>query len=454
MKKEGSVYHFIGIGGIGMSSLARILLQRNIRVSGSDLSSSTLLKTLQEAGAHVFIGHKAEQVPDQGQVIYTTSVSHENNEEYREAEKKGLLLIHRSDLLCQLMQGFAPLLVAGTHGKTTTSSLLAHTLLVAGEDPSFSVGGIVPSLQGNGRAGQGAWFVAEADESDGSFLSYTPYGAILTNIDLDHMNYWKTEENLLQGFLAFYKKIKNPECLFWCADDPRLSSLSLKGVRYGFSDQADLKIEQVEPLGWKMRWSFSLDGKRYEDFEVPLIGRHNVLNASAVAGLALRIGLAEQEIRNAFLQFLGVQRRSEKKGEALQSQVLVYDDYGHHPVEIASTLQAMKRAFPGRRIIVVFQPHRFTRTQDCWSEFAPALQIADHVILTDIYPAGEKPMDQVDAKRLYKETFSQERSCYLSKDDLFSLEALVKFIQPHDVVVTMGAGDITQLGSQLLKRLS
>lgn len=449
MKKEMN-YHFIGIGGIGMSGLARILLQRQSKVSGSDLNRSLLLEALEREGASVYIGHEACHVPTEGKVVYSSDIALENVE-YKEAEKKGLSLIHRSSLLQELMGGYFPLLVTGTHGKTTTSSLLAHTLAFSDQKPSYSIGGIVQSLKTNGASDEGRWFVAEADESDGSFLAYKSYGAIITNIDLDHLNFWKTEENLLEGFFKFYQKIEHKEFVFWCADDQRLSSLNLEGFSYGFSDQASLKIEKAVHLGFNSIFSFSWKGKHYQEVEVPLIGTHNVLNAAAVFGLCLQIGLDEVAIRSAFKQFLGVKRRSEKKGES--SGIVFYDDYAHHPVEIKATLSAFRKASEGKRLVVLFQPHRFTRTRDCFEEFAPALQEADYIVLTDVYSAGEDPIDQITSENLYKTLvqLNSSNACYVSKENL--LEQCMLILKPGDVVVTMGAGDVTQIGPLLLSKL-
>lgn len=443
-------YHFIGLGGIGMSSLARILLQRNEKVSGSDVKSSPLLEALQKEGAEVFIGHDPAQVPKEAKVIYSSDISL-SNVEYQEAFRRGLPLIHRSKLLQELMERHSSLLVAGTHGKTTTSSLLAHTLIFCDEQPSYSIGGIVESLKSNGGAGKSQWFVAEADESDGSFLVYEPYGAIVTNIDLDHLNYWKTEEKLLEGFLAFYKKVQHKEAFFWCADDKRLAACSMEGISYGFSDKAQLKIEEAFYEGWKSYFTLSFQGKRYERIEIPLIGAHNVLNASAVFGLCLQIGVQEDLIRKAFTQFLGVKRRAEKKGE--RAGISIYDDYGHHPTEIAATLKALRVACKGRRLVALFQPHRFTRTRDCFGEFGLALQDADLAVLTDVYSAGEPSIEGIDSKTLYQTFLKQgyENTVYLPKEGF--LEKVLEIVEPGDVIVTMGAGDITQVGPKLLERL-
>ncbi len=441
--------HFIGIGGIGMSALARIALGQGRKVSGSDVKSSAIIKDLEQEGAKVFIGHEADNLPLSGKVVYSTDIA-EDNIEFMEAKRRRLPLMHRSYALAELMDGLLPLLVTGTHGKTTTSSLLAHVLQECGENPSYAIGGVVQSFGKNGGWGNGKWFAAEADESDRSFLVYSPYGAIITNIGIDHLNHWHTEENLIRGFYSFYQHVQNKNLLFWCQDDRRLSKLPLEGVSYGFSPKSDLKIEKVSYLGWKSIFTLYWQGLSFPDIEIPLIGAHNVLNATAVFGLCLKIGIEEQSIRKALLTFLGVKRRVEKKGEV--KGIAIYDDYGHHPTEIAATLEALKMASQDRRVVVAFQPHRFSRTKDCFEEFAPALQKADIVILTDVYSAGETAIEGVNAEGLY-ETFSEKSSVhYVPKQEL--LEALIAFLQPGDVLVSMGAGDITHIGPELLKRLS
>lgn len=444
-------YHFIGIGGIGMSGLAKILLQRGKKVRGSDIVMSKITEILQKEGAEVFIGHKASLVESSAKVIYSSDIQ-EENVEYLEAKKKSLLLLHRSSLLQELMQDLEALLVAGTHGKTTTSSLLAHVLVSCGKDPSYCIGGVVQSLGSQSGHGKSSLFVAEADESDGSFLAYTPKGAIITNIDADHLAYWKTEENLVQGFLDFSSKVSCKDWLFWCADDAKLASLSLGGVSYGFSPSANLHIEKVAYLGWKTIFSFKWRGRVYQDVEIPLIGVHNVLNASAVIGLCLQMGIEENKIFSALLTFSGALRRSEKKGEV--KDISIYDDYGHHPTEIYTTLHAMKTAGQGRRIVALFQPHRFTRTKDCFSSFGEALSPADLVLLTDIYGAGEEPMEGITAESLHREIISKGYTMckYVPKDKI--VEETLDVIRPGDIVVTMGAGDITKIGPVLLKRLT
>lgn len=443
-------YHFIGIGGIGMSGLAKILLQKGKKVRGSDISASKVTEALQKDGAEVFIGHASSQVPTSAKVIYSSDIQ-EKNSEYLEAQKLSLSLLHRSALLQELMQGHDALLVAGTHGKTTTSSLLAHVLVSCGLDPSYSIGGIVQSLGSQAGHGKSSLFVAEADESDGSFLRYTPKGAIVTNIDADHLAYWETEERLTQGFSEFCHKVSSKELFFWCADDAKLASFSLGGLSYGFSSFADLHIDDVSYLGWKTRFSFSFKGLKYKDIEIPLVGVHNVLNASAVIGLCLQLAIDKDQIFSGLATFAGAGRRCEKKGE--KAGILVYDDYGHHPTEIYTTLKAIKTAGEGRRVVALVQPHRFSRTKDCFSSFGGSLTPADLVLLTDVYGAGEKPIPGIDGQSLYKEIVSQgyEMCRYVPEEKL--IEETLSVLKPGDIVVTMGAGDVTKIGQVLLERL-
>ncbi len=443
-------YHFIGIGGIGMSGLAKILLQKGNKVTGSDIAVSAVTEALKQEGAEIFIGHDASQVPLSCQVVYGSDIK-EKNVEYLEAQRLLLPLLHRSALLQKLMEGSQALLVAGTHGKTTTSSLLAHVLVSAGLDPSYCIGGVVRSLGSQAGAGLGAWFVAEADESDGSFSVYQPKGAILTNIEEDHMPYWGSKERLVKGFLDFYNKISCKDWCFWCADDPELVSLSLEGVGYGFSKNAALRVEKAEYLGWKTKFSVSFEGKLYEDIEIPLIGVHNVLNATAVLGLCLRIAIPPEVIFSGLKTFAGAGRRCEKKGE--ENGISVYDDYGHHPTEIQTTLQAVRIAAGGSRVVALFQPHRFTRVKDCFDGFGPSLAPADLVLITDIYGAGESPVPGITAEALCKKMVEQgyDMCRYVPKEKLIK-EAL-SLLKPGDVVVTMGAGDITKMGPAVLEGL-
>jgi len=442
-------YHFIGIGGIGMSALARIVLQKGGKVQGSDPASSYVTEGLQKAGAEIFSHHAASLITETMTVIYGSAIK-EEHPEYQSAKKQNLPLIHRSDLLKELMKEKKPLLVTGTHGKTTTSALLAHLLVAAGLDPSYAVGGTLLNTHSNGGHGQGSYFVAEADESDGTFLKYPSFGAIITNIENDHMDYWKNEAALISGFRDFASQVTSSKHLFWCADDVRLKSLNLPGYSYGFSEDADLKIKKWHQNGWTLTFDLSFQGKTYSDVVFPLTGKHNAANGAAVFGMGLALGLEDSVIRRAFQAFLGVKRRMEKKGE--KRGVVIYDDYAHHPTEIRATLKAAKEAVGEKRLIVAFQPHRYTRTQDCFNEFIHAFDAADELVMTEIYAAGEKPIAGVTSEALFEQICDQsDVSGHFIRREMMA-EFFSGFLRPHDVVITMGAGDITHLGSEILEK--
>jgi len=441
-------YHFIGIGGIGMSALAKIVASQGSKVTGSDLRTSAITETLESAGVEIFKQHSEKNILSSSIVIYSTDIKKENPE-YQEALNKKLPLLHRSALLAKVMKEKKALLVTGTHGKTTTSSLLAHVLKFANLSPSFAVGGIIKGLETNAEGGDGAYFVAEADESDGSFLNYSSFGAIITNIDNDHLDHWKTEEALREGFKKFGSLVSSKEHLFFCSDDEKLNALNLGGVSYGFKENSDLVVKNAFQVGWRLIFDISFDGEDYDEIEIPLIGEHNVLNAAAVFGLALRLNIKENVIREAFKEFLGVKRRMEKKGE--YQETLIFDDYGHHPTEIAKTLLALKAAMPTRRIVVVFQPHRYSRTQDCLESFGSIFDYADHLVLTDIYGAGEKPIEGITSEILLKKIQAKARvsSEYVSRDKLN--EHLKAILKPKDILLSQGAGDITSIAEDLME---
>jgi UDP-N-acetylmuramate--alanine ligase len=448
MTKE--TYHFIGLGGIGMSALARILMQRGHNVQGSDASASPLLDQLQKEGAAVRIGHSAEGM--QGATVVYSSAVKDLNVELLKAKELNLSLLHRSDLLDLLMKGKKPLLVTGTHGKTTTTALLAAVLIEAKSDPSFVIGGILQPDNTNGQHGSGPYFVAEADESDGSFLRTKSFGAIVTNLENDHLDYWGSEERLDEAFRQFFSQAKKPEHLFWCADDPRLYRLQPAGISYGFSEGADLCIRNYRQTGRGISFDLSFKGKEYPNIELQLLGRHNALNGAAVFGLALSLKIPEESIRLAFRYFQGTSRRLEFKGSA--HRVDLYDDYGHHPTEIAATLRALRDRVREKRLVVVFQPHRYTRVRDLFDGFLCCFPDADEVILTDIYSAGEEPIEGVTTAALYarmKEKLGAKLH-YLSRSHLET--GVAELLQPLDVVLTIGAGDVTYAGEPILKKFA
>lgn len=434
-------YHFIGLGGIGMSALARILLQNGHPVQGSDAVASPLLDALQKEGADVQVGHSAISLKNAQQVVYSSGIQ-EDNVELRQAKEKNIPVFHRSDLLNELMRGKKNLLVTGTHGKTTTTALLTSVLLEAQLDPSFVIGGLLRSLNTNGKSGKGEYFVAEADESDGSFLKTAAHSAIITTLADDHLNFWGDSKQLDRAFQQF---IDQTHHLFWCADEPRLRALQPKGISYGFSSDANLVISHFR----QTETGIVFDLGDCKQIKLNLLGRHNALNGAAVFALARSLDVAESTIRSAFAKFAGTCRRLEWKGEA--HKVTVYDDYGHHPREIAATIKALRDHVRERRLIVVFQPHRYTRVRDLFEEFTTCFSDADEVFLTDIYAAGESPIDGVSSAALFTRMRSKmgAKAHFLPRSRLE--EGVAAALKPLDVVLTIGAGDVTGTAEPILR---
>lgn len=440
-------YHFIGIGGIGMSGLARMLIERGKKVTGSDASSSYVTDGLAQIGAKIFIGHAKDHVPDGATVIYNSDIP-KDNPELQLAREKNYPLMHRSDLLLKLMQDHRILAVAGTHGKTTTTSLLTHLFLTAKLDPSFAVGGMLAGYDVNARGGRSDYFLVEADESDGTFLKYPYNAAIVTNIDNDHLAHFGTWDNLVASFNTFIEKAPAPVRLFYCLDDPTLASMQLAGTSYGFSKDADLGISNFRANGWQITFDLEVAGRSYKDIICNLTGRHNALNAAAVFGMGLLFGIDEATIRLAFASFAGVKRRLEKKGEC--GGMLVFDDYAHHPTEIRATLKALRGAAPKSKIIAVFQPHRYSRMRYVMKDFDHVFEDADVVVLTDLFTAKEMPVEGVTTEAILEEIQKSCKVCqYIPRDAL--VNELASFASEASVMVTLGAGDITKVGKQLVE---
>ncbi len=443
-------YHFIGIGGIGMSALARIALQKKAEVSGSDLSSSVLIEKLSADGANITVGHSADAVTADKVVIYSTDIQ-KGNPELVAATILKCSLLHRSDFLAHLMKGFKSLAVTGTHGKTTVSALLSSVLLDSGCEPAFAIGGVLKARQTNADHGAGKYFVAEADESDGSFLKYSPYGAIVTNIGSDHLDYYKNDKALDEAFGCFFAQVGSYEHLFWCGDDARLVALHPPGSPYGFGKECSLRAVRYRQEGWHLFIDITFEGVQYADVEVALIGKHNALNALAVFGLALRLGIPEAAIRQGLKDFQGVGRRCDHKGSV--HGVTVMDDYAHHPTEIRTTLKAIHKACGEKRLIVAFQPHRYSRTRDCAKEFARAFESADLVLITDVYGSGEAPIPGISYQTILDEVdkVSNVPIRHVPRGELVS--TLCQEVLADDVVITMGAGDVTKIGPEFLAAL-
>lgn len=431
-------YHLIGIGGIGMSALARLLVQKGYRVAGSDTGKSSHLEDLRELGINIFTEHDAQHVASDAQVIYSTSIK-PSNPEFSFAKEKKLPLLHRAELLNQLMIPQKSLLITGAHGKTSTSAMLYHLLSNADLEPSCALGGMLSGHNTNANIGKGEYFVAEADESDGSFLKMQRYGAIVTNVEAEHMDYWKSFPRLCQGYLEFISKVENKDLLFLCGEDPFLFNLGYEKHYYGFSPHNSLQIVDVVSKDQGSMFSLQFEGKTWGPFFLPLSGRHYVLNASAALGMAIKLGAKEDLLIKGLKSFKGVQRRLEMLAET--PSTIVYDDYAHHPTEVAATLEGLKeRLSPDQKLIAVLQPHRFSRLADQFERFCTCFSLADRCIVTDVYAAGEIPIDDIDGKTLAK---------YLDHKDAHyePLETLLDFlkndIKKGNVYIFMGAGNIT-----------
>lgn len=445
----------MGIGGIGMSGVAEVLHNMGHVVSGSDLHESAQTKKLSEMGLTVFIGHKSEQAEGADVVVVSSAVP-ESNPEIMRARSMSVPVIPRAEMLAELMRLKTSVAVAGSHGKTSTCSLLGTLLTQAGLDPTLVIGGRINNLGVNARLGQGEYLVAEADESDGSFLLLSPTIAVVTNIDQEHMNYYRDLDHLKETFLTFINRVPFYGASILCLDDPQVQSLLPKVkkrfVTYGLSAQADVTAREIKPLKWG--WSFDLfqNGRELGRVNVNIPGRHNVLNALAAAAAGLELGLDPRLLAEGIADFKGAGRRFEVKGEV--NGTIFLDDYGHHPTEIRATLTALAECFPDRRRVVVFQPHRHSRTKDLFDEFVTSFNEVDKLFIADIYAAGETPFPGVDSEKLVQAVSSHGHHGAESVGSVQAAPSLIKdALKPGDVVMTLGAGNIWQAGEELMRLL-
>lgn len=432
--------HFIGIGGIGMCGLAELLHNLGAQVTGSDASVNAQTERLRALGIRVFQGHAEENLGDCEVVVYSSAVR-DTNVEFVAARRNKIPLIRRAEALADMMNLKRGIAVAGTHGKTTTTSLTASVFLHAGLDPTIIVGGRLDVIKSTAQLGKGEWLIAEADESDGSFTHLSPEIVILTNVDTDHLDHYKTFENLQAAFLDFASRIPFYGVAIVCGDDPHLRRLfarfGKRWISYGTGRDNDFVLTRTGD-----HWTVTSEGRTVGELRPAMPGQHNALNALASVLAGQQAGVSFGVAADAIARFGGVDRRFQHK--ALIHGVDIYDDYGHHPTEIRAVLAGFKEKFPARRLVTVFQPHRYSRTQICWEEFRQCFKQTDALFLLDIYPAGEAPIEGVSGEKLAR-AVDHPQARYLERD---SFDDLAQFLQPGDVLVTLGAGDISKLGER------
>ncbi|MFW5997462.1 MAG: UDP-N-acetylmuramate--L-alanine ligase [Desulfovermiculus sp.] len=443
--------HMVGIGGAGMSGIAEVLLNLGYTVSGSDLAENEPVKRLQSMGAWVAKGHMAANLKEADVVVKSTAVS-EDNPEVVEAKNKGIPVIPRAEMLAELMRLKTGIAVAGTHGKTTTTSLLGTVFKEAGLDPTVIIGGRLNRYGSHALMGQGEYLVAEADESDGSFLCLMPIMSIVTNIDADHLDYYPDLQAIKDAFVRFLNYTPFYGLNVVCGDDSNVRQLlphvKRRVVTYGLGADNDIQARILE-CGLKSRFQVAVQGEPWGTVTLAQPGRHNVQNALGVIGVALEAGLSKEVIINGLESFAGVGRRLEHKGE--RDSVLVVDDYGHHPTEILATLDTLRQMYPHSRLVVAFQPHRFTRTKAMFGEFCRAFSQADLLVLTEIYAASEDPIPGVNGASLAQGVRQVSDTEVVFCPELSQcLELLKDVLQPGDILLTLGAGNIWQLGEQFI----
>lgn len=447
--------HFIGIGGSGMSGIAEVLLNQGYKVSGSDLQTNSVINRLRTLGAQIFLTHHADNVNDADIVVISSAIA-KDNPEVKAAHAKHIPVLPRAQMLGELMRLQKGIAIAGTHGKTTTTSLIASLLTKAELDPTFVIGGLLNSTGTHARLGTGRYFVAEADESDASFLYLQPEMAVITNIDSDHMQTYNDDFNCLQqAFIKFVHNLPFYGIAVVCIDDPIIKQLLPKIERpvitYGFDPSADIQASDFRQKGTTSYFSVKINGNRTMPVVLSLPGKHNVLNSLAAIAIALECGVSEGVILESLAGFQGVGRRLQMRGELSvnNNKILLIDDYGHHPREIAATLQALRDAWPDRRLVLVFQPHRYSRTKALFDDFARVLAKADVMVLLDIYSAGEQPIIGVNARSLVDSIAKQSSQRPIFVEQISDLmTTLSNTLQDGDVLLMQGAGNI---GAEVLK---
>jgi UDP-N-acetylmuramate--alanine ligase len=451
MFKKIQHIHFVGIGGAGMSGIAEVLLNLGYKVSGSDLKATHVTERLGKLGARIAIGHKAANI-ESAQVVVTSTAVAPVNPEVLAARERNIPVIPRIEMLAEIARLKYTIAVAGTHGKTTTTSMVAEVLQAGGLDPTVIVGGRLKRLDSGAKLGKGDYLVAEADESDGSFLKLSPALAIITNIDNDHLDYWGSFDRICDAFVQYAGRVPFYGCVIACLDDlhvrNQLPRLARRVVTYGLETAAQVRASNVQVNAEGTTFEVAVEGKRLGTLKMQVPGRHNVLNALAATVAGLELGISFAQIAEGLAAFEGVGRRMELKGE--KDGIRVVDDYGHHPTEIRATLSALRERYPDNRLLVLFQPHRFTRTQSLWKEFSQCFDQADGVYILDIYPAGEAPIPGVTSE-LILEPLKKNHKAAFALPAPVDLTKLSQDLRAGDVVVTLGAGDVWKVGEQLLE---
>jgi len=445
-------YHFVGIGGIGMGTIASLLLDKGFKVSGSDAKSGKMTDMLAVKGAKIFIGHAAHQVRGADCVVLSSAIP-QDNPEWQAAIAKGIRVMHRAEVLAGLMRDTVSIGVAGAHGKTTTTSMIAQLFVDAGLNPTTAIGGIVKTWPQSALVGDSEYFIAELDESDGSFLHFNPHYSVITNIDAEHMDFYKTMDRVEEYYLKFLDRTGHEGIVIAFGEDPilrRLLERSRSPYRtYGLEADNDLYAGDVRLHPFGSRFNCVYQGNNLGEVELSVPGEHNIKNACAGLLLGLHCGIGFETLKKSLAQFHGVRRRFDLVGSV--NDILIVDDYGHHPTEIRAALKTARGL--NRRVIAVFQPHRYSRTYHLWNEFVQCFSDCGHLIVTDIYAAGEKPLEGVSAQRLAGEIgfACNHPVIYQPKDKI--LECISEIIRPGDCVMTLGAGDITDVAHRIREHL-
>ncbi|MFG2863636.1 UDP-N-acetylmuramate--L-alanine ligase [Streptomyces sioyaensis] len=451
--------HFIGIGGAGMSGIAKILAQRGAQVAGSDAKDSATAQALRALGVTVHLGHAAGHLAEDATSVVVSSAIRPDNPELAAAQERGIPVVHRSDALASLMEGLRPIAVAGTHGKTTTTSMLAVSLGALGLKPSYAIGGDLDAPGSNAEHGAGEIFVAEADESDRSFHKYAPEVAIILNVELDHHANYASMDEIYESFETFVGRIRPGGTLVIAADQPGARELTerisgrhdIEVVTYGESADADVRILKVNPRGLTSDVTVTLTSGKILTFTVSVPGRHYAHNAVAALAAGVALGLPPHNLASALGKYTGVKRRLQLKGEAAGVQVI--DSYAHHPTEMTADLEAIRGAAEGSRVLVVFQPHLFSRTQELGTEMGQALALADASVVLDIYPAREDPIPGITSTLIIDAARAAGADVTPESDQAAVPDVIAGMAKPGDLVLTMGAGDVTDLGPAILSRL-